>query len=139
MRSRAVVRRPFGVSLLPASSSWPGRPYERRGSGCLTDHRAAIRQTACKSRAAVGTWCGPQQPLRPRLRSLYCIAVIQYHVYIHIYIYIYIYTHIHIRIHIHIHICVHMCIYIYIYILCHIILYDINMNWEPNKWPAPGA
>ena len=39
----------WAVSLLPASSSWPGQPYERRGSGCLTDHRAVIRQITCKN------------------------------------------------------------------------------------------
>ena len=31
--------------LLPASSSWPFWPHERQGSGCLTDHCAAIRQS----------------------------------------------------------------------------------------------
>ena len=39
----------WAVSLLPAFSSWPGRPFERRGSGRVTDHRAAIRQFMCKT------------------------------------------------------------------------------------------
>ena len=58
------------ISLLPASSSWPGRPYERRGSGCLTGFSVFLFE------AATGLEVLPQVLLQPARAHIMIIIII---------------------------------------------------------------
>ena len=62
----AAARSAWRLCERAKSSAVPteGRPFERRGSGCLTNHRAAIRQFPCKKQR--GTRRPPHSAASPR-------------------------------------------------------------------------